>query len=80
MTARMVEEAENRLHELPQDEWSSIVLEGFALALALVCAVQGADLLTGYTANPLYDDQLPEEGARAQFRHIRAGFRPRRGG
>ena len=35
MTARMIEEAEQRLHELRQDEWSSGVVAAFAMALSL---------------------------------------------
>jgi hypothetical protein len=55
-------------------------LEDEQLLLDPVCAVQCADLLTGYAENPLYDDRLPGEDAWARLRHIRAGFRPRRVG
>ena len=181
MTARMIEEAEQRLHELRQDEWSCGVVAAFAMALSLgasfvrpafaipfflgalmvglrsgralferadlahhlmlerdahtiteiresaekvammesrlvlaaavrcrleplpgyrmsermaavageledeqllldpVCAVQCADLLTGYAESPLHNDLLPVENARVELRQIRAGFRPRTG-
>jgi hypothetical protein len=55
-------------------------LDDEQLLLDPVCAIQCADLLNAYEANPLYDDLLPEEDAWARIRQIRAGFRPRRGG
>jgi hypothetical protein len=57
-------------------ELLALELEDDRLLLDPACAVQCAELLTGYMASPLLNELLPAEDVRIQLRQIRAGFRP----
>jgi hypothetical protein len=65
LTARRIEEAEDRLRDLRREEWSDLLLAALVMGLAL-----GASLVHSPFEGPLF--------VGVRIRQIRAGFEERR--